>query len=442
MTANDLQLRLTEICRQIAQGEYEEAKSVLDLPPCDNPNAPIAVLVEAISMMLLRIEAREFELSKSLRKVEKSREDLKQHKKRLTHENVRLRKELFRKSAIEQPIGKTPEMQEVIRQAGRVAQVSSTVLLCGETGTGKSLFAQYIHEMSDRVESPFVAINCSSLPPAMIDSELFGVDYENSFEENSRIGRFEQAEGGTIFLEEIGTLPLESQIKLLNFLETGKIKKVGSDNFVPINVRIIAATSENLEQNVKNKTFREDLYYRLNVISMHLPPLRERRSDIPLLVTHIIKTKNSDNPRLPSNINIEALDILVRYNWPGNVRELENTMERAMLFAKGRRLILADLPSEIINIVNRTHLPLLPVVPKPNRENVSGKDPFTGKNVRKLIEDAGLPTLEDVENMFIITILTHFRGNKSVAARTLGISREGLRMRIDKIKSDLSNSSQ
>lgn len=265
--------------------------------------------------------------------------------KKLQQENQQLRSELNKKYKFDQIIGSSEQIQNVLRLIERVADSDSTVLVTGESGTGKELIARAIHYNSPRATGPFVPINCGAIPAELLESELFG-HMKGAFTGAiaNRIGRFEMADGGTIFLDEIGDLEPSLQVKLLRALQERSFEPVGSTKTVSVNVRVIAATNINLEEAVDNGRFREDLFYRLNVIPLVVPALRERKTDIPLLLTHFMDIFNKTKGRGLTGIATDALEALVNYPWPGNIRELENLVER-MTILKGQGAIeVADLP--------------------------------------------------------------------------------------------------
>jgi transcriptional regulator with GAF, ATPase, and Fis domain len=245
-------------------------------------------------------------------------------------------------------VGKDPRMQVIYGLIEDIAPTEATVLIQGESGTGKELVARAIHKLSPRQDKPFIVINCSAYPATLIESELFGHEkgaFTGAIRQKS--GRFEQAHGGTVFLDEIGEIPLSAQIKLLRVLQTQKFERVGGEKTVAVNVRILAATNKNLLEEVKNGNFREDLYYRLNVIPIHLPPLRERRNDIPLLARHFLERFAAAQGKRIVEFSPEAMRLILDYAWPGNVRELENIVEHATVLAKSGRIEALDLPAAL-----------------------------------------------------------------------------------------------
>lgn len=320
-------------------------------------------------------------------------------RRRLLDHTRQLEAELATKYRFENLIGSSPKMLKIFRMIERLAQNESTVLIQGESGTGKELIARAIHFNSKRREGSFIPIDCSTLPDGIIESELFG-HTKGSFTgaHTTTTGLFRAAEGGTLFLDEVGDLPTNVQAKLLRSLQEREIKPVGTTRSLKINVRVISATNKDLESAVKSGSFRQDLYYRLNVIPIYVPPLREREEDIPLLVKHFIQRFNTPQRKI-KGIDPEALNLLYHYHWPGNVRELENCIEAA--FALGRsKLIEAD--------------DILPKLREP--------------------PDEGLMqfTLDELEKEHIKKILENARGNKVQAAKILGLSRRSLYRRLAK----------
>ena len=302
-------------------------------------------------------------------------------------------------------IGNSKSIDELKKFTKKIGQSNSNVLILGESGTGKELFAHSIHQNSKRVNSPFIKVNCGAIPYELLESELFGYE-EGSFtgaKKGGKIGKFKAADGGTIFLDEIGDLPMNMQVKLLRVIQDKEIEKIGSNNSEEIDVRIIAATNKNLEKMVKEEMFRLDLYYRLNVVNIKIPPLNKRIEDIEVLSQYLIeKISKRENVKV-DGVSNEALELLKRYNWPGNVRELENILERAINF----------LDKE--TIIKPKHLP--------SKITGSMKD----KEIKSLKS-----TLEEVERQAIIDSLIISKGNKTLAAEKLGISRTSLYEKISK----------
>ncbi len=317
----------------------------------------IAVLHAADQMTVSELQATREQLERAL---EAARGDVRALRERLRSDYVEVRREVRGLKSTQSLVAESRAVQQVLAQIEQVAPTTATVLLLGETGAGKEVFAEAIHELSPRRQKKIVRVNCSAIPTALVESELFGRErgaYTGAL--SRQIGRFELAEGSTIFLDEIGELPLDVQTKLLRVLQNRVIERLGSSTSVPVNVRIIAATNRDLDQAVEDKTFREDLYYRLNVFPVRVPPLRERVEDIPTLVWAFIEEfASSCNKRIES-LSKASLHALQTYSWPGNVRELRNVVERAVITARGPDLTI-DPPRET-SFTKRRSLRLLDV---------------------------------------------------------------------------------
>ena len=304
-------------------------------------------------------------------------------------------------------IGQNEKFIQIIEYAKKISDSKSTILITGESGTGKEVFAQSIHNHSDRHNETFVAVNCGAIPRNLIESELFGYE-EGAFTGAKRggyAGKFEIADGGTIFLDEIGEMPLDMQIKLLRVIEEGIINKIGSSKQIPVNVRIIAATNKDLRSEAEKGSFRKDLYYRLNVLPVHLPPLRERRDDIPLLINYFMKKASKHLEKNIVEITDSQLEYFINYNWPGNIRELENIVEL---------------------IINTESVPI----------------ELLAKNTSSEIFESNVPDeclrLEYMERQHIIKVLKRYNGNIAVAAKSLGIGRNTLYRKMNNYSIDCS----
>ena len=334
-------------------------------------------------------------------------------------------------------VGRCEPMQKVFKLIGQLSTSDATALITGESGTGKELIARAIYSHSGRATRPFLAINCAAIPENLLESELFGHE-KGAFTGASvqRIGKFEQCHGGTIFLDEIGDMTPATQTKILRVLQSGTFERVGGNQPISVDARVIAATNKGLEQAVAARSFREDLFYRLNVVRIAVPPLRERASDIPLLVNYFLK-KFAVPPQAPKSIAREALAALELYSWPGNVRELENAIRRALVVAKGDAILPADLPGEVTG--PRTVAASSPAAGSSPVAAPSG--PLPGdipalaqalfKHVRR---DPRLKLIPTVERELIIQALLEVKGNQVQAAKLLGITRATLRNRIEKFK--------
>lgn len=319
-----------------------------------------------------------------------------EHRK-LRVENRSLRQEITRRerTASGRPVGSSKAWLDIVQLAETVAPTESTILIQGESGTGKEVIARYIHQLSLRTDGPFLSINCGALPESLLESELFG-HVKGSFTGavKDKSGLFTAAAGGTFFLDEIGETTAATQVKLLRVLQHREVIPVGATEAIPIDTRLVAATNRDLEEEIKRGSFRSDLFYRLNVIALHLPPLRERRDDIPLLVDWFLHKASELRSEPPKQVSTAALDILQSFNWPGNVRELENALERAVILTAGPIIDVAVLPERI------TQRRAEPLVSERMRTN---------------------PTLEAIERAYILWVLQSEGGNKTRAADVLGI---------------------
>jgi DNA-binding NtrC family response regulator len=419
--------RLVTICGQISSGSYEEAKALFDLPLIHAADEPTRILLEALDMMMVRIEAREFERDRLMAEILSAREELEKHRARLAVENRRLRERVHAQAAVSNPFGESAAMRSILAQAERMALTKANLLLTGETGSGKGLLARHIHEIGPRAGKAFVTVNCAAIPDSLLESELLGIEAGVASGVQARVGRFEQASGGTILLDEIGDMPLESQAKILHVIENGVVERVGGRKRVPIDTRVIAATHRDLERLVEQKTFREDLFYRLNIMRLHIPPLRERPDDIPSLTRRILADLADGEGHTPRRVSAETLRLLTRYPWPGNIRELRNALERAALLADGDRIVPADLPPSLLAGYEPEEKETLPPpvsAPQVLAAETGGAEEGFPPDIR---------TLEEVESAHILNILARHNGNKSRAARALGISREGLRVRLARL---------
>jgi two-component system, NtrC family, response regulator AtoC len=325
----------------------------------------------------------------------------------LRRENRALRDEIRKEHRFEDILAKSARMQEIFRTISKIAEYKTTVLVTGESGVGKELVARAIHRRSTRRGGQFVAVNCGAIPENLLESELFG-HKKGAFTDavQDRRGLFEEANTGTLFLDEIGELPLALQVKLLRVLEDEKIRRLGEARDTQVDVRIIAATHRDLQAETKAGRFREDLFYRLNVLPIHCPPLRERRDDIPLLIDHFVAKNNSRLGTSIRGLDTETRRLLYEYGWPGNVRELENTIERAMVLSEGEQIVAADLPERIREARDPVQVQL-----------ASGE-----LSVKK--------TTRIIEEILIRRALTKTKGNRTRAAEVLEISHRALLYKI------------
>jgi len=326
-----------------------------------------------------------------------------EERERLRKENILLKKEIKKEFGFENIITKNDKMLQIFETIHKISDYDTSVLIIGESGTGKELVAKAIHYNSKRSGKPFIAINCGAIPENLLESELFGY-VKGAFTDanQNKKGLFEEANGGTLLLDEIGELPSNLQVKLLRALQEGEVRKVGDTKQIKLDVRIIAATSKNLGQEVRNDSFREDLFYRLNVIQIDLPPLRERREDIPLLINHFINRYNEKHHLKAKNIASAALNVLVEYDWKGNIRELENAIERAVILSEGSRIDVSALPPDIRKL-------------KAPREKEMVNDEYSIKRIHLIMEE-----------QLIKKALDKTKGNRTQAAKLLEISHPSL----------------
>jgi two-component system NtrC family response regulator len=331
----------------------------------------------------------------------------------IEHNNLKseiqiLKNQLKEKFKIDSFISHSAKMEEVLSVAARAADSKATILISGESGTGKEVLAKSIHYVSPRKEKAFVAVNIPALPETLLESELFGHE-KGAFTgaDKAKKGRFELADGGTIFLDEIGDIPINLQVKLLRVLQEHQIERVGSTENINIDVRIIAATHQNLEEKIKDGSFREDLYYRLNIVSLHIPPLRERKEDILPLIEYFTEKYSKENNRKKLTLSKEAVDSLIKYNFPGNVRELENIIERAVVLCRSEAITLNDLPNVVKGFMAEKEIPQI--------------------EAGSLIEQ-----VEELERKLIFDALSSANGNQSQAGRMLGLTERNLRYKMQK----------
>jgi transcriptional regulator with GAF, ATPase, and Fis domain len=330
---------------------------------------------------------------------------------RLRSENRMLQRQLCSRYGFDNIVGTSSALREALEAVAKVAETNSTVLITGESGTGKELIARALHYNSPRTDRMFVTVNCGAIPEELLESELFG-HVKGAFTNavNHREGRFSVADGGTLFLDEIGDMSPNLQVKLLRVLQDGTFEPVGSSKTRAVDVRLVAATNQDLEQAIRERRFREDLFYRLNVIPIEMPALRDRRDDIELLAHHFLKTANRDREQKVSGFNTEALDRIRAHSWPGNIRELENMVERLAVLCEGGRIEVQDLPRELRRSLDA------PILTVPQL-------PPTGLSFRDLVDD--------FETDLILQALEQTHWNKNQAARLLGLNRTTL---IEKIK--------
>ena len=376
------------------------------------PKPPVCILMTAYGSEEIAVEAMKRGADDYIAKGRMQIDELEMRiarslrRQNLEVENVALRQQLDTKFGLEHIVGESPVMKDVFDVVQQVAPTRATVLLLGESGTGKELIAKAIHQLSPRAKQPMVTVHCAALSPTLLESELFGHE-KGAFTgaHERRIGRFEQAQGGTLFLDEIGEIDATLQIKLLRFLGERTFERVGSGKTISADVRLVTATNKNLEELMKAGTFREDLFFRLNAVPVHLPPLRERMSDIPLLARAFLKEFATENNKAVSDFTGDALEALMVYRWPGNVRELRAAMEHAVVFCRGERISLRDLPPSVRNTAGTP----------PEPEQLLGRSKLTVK---------------EAEKQLLIRALKETGGNRTLAAKRIGMSRRTLHRKL------------
>jgi DNA-binding NtrC family response regulator len=373
-------------------------------------NPPICILMTAYGSEELAVEAMKRGADDYIAKGRLQIDELEMRIARalrhrnLEAENVALRQQLQSKFGVDNIVGESPAMREVLDLVRQVAPARASVLLLGESGTGKELIAKALHQLSPRSNAPMVTVHCAALAPTLLESELFGHEkgaFTGAHERH--IGRFEQAQGGTLFLDEIGEIDAAVQIKLLRFLGERTFERVGSNKTLTADVRVIAATNKDLQEQVKSGKFRDDLFFRLAVVQIHLPPLRERPGDIPLLAKRFLEELAAENDKNVNEFTPESLEAIMNYSWPGNVRELRTAIEHAVVLSRGEKIGLRDLP---------------PVV--------RGE---TGGSAARLVSQGDL-TVAEVEKQLIIRALKDTGGSRTEAAKKLGMSRRTLHRKL------------
>lgn len=332
-------------------------------------------------------------------------------------------------------VGNSPAIQAVFEIAKKAASSDSTVIIFGESGTGKELIARALHHNSSRINNPFIAVNCAAIPNDLLESELFGYE-KGAFTGamQTRVGRFELATDGTVFLDEIGDMPLPLQVKLLRVLAEQEIDRIGGNKSIKIDARVIAATNRNLEDDVKNGKFREDLFYRLNVIPIYMPPLRERRTDIPLLVNYFLQSFNKKRNKAVKGVSDQAMEILVNYNWPGNIREMANFVERMVVLSNGHMLTPHDLPEKVVTGLSKSDWDPSPPEPEPQEDPSEVLQKSLKKSFFVGLPEEGIAlkqVVEDFERELILEALEKTEWVKNKAAILLGLNRTTL---VEKLK--------
>ena len=394
--------QLIKLCRDISRGKYGHEKDLFELTKNGVYPDLVTELAEAFGMMMVQVETRQYRLEGMIDELKKSGEDLLAAKKRLSHENTQLRQTLRRNFHPIRILGNSPALLSLLEQIRKIADMPVNVLITGETGTGKELVAKMIHYNSQRSDNPFVPLNCSAIPETLFEAEIFGVEKGVATGVEKRIGKIEQADSGTLFFDEIGDMPMTAQAKVLRVIQDRILDRVGGRKALPVDVRFIAATNKDLKEAVSTKMFREDLFYRLNVIHLHMPALRERPEDIPLLANFFLEQSCKRLGRQPMRFSQDVVRRMTTYDWPGNVRELENEVERAVALAATDTIGVDDLRETV------------------REAQVAVRQKAAGPTA----------SLQDAEHQLILRTLDMTGGNRSEAARLLSLSREGLRKKM------------
>ncbi len=431
---------MEHICNDLAWGRYDRAGELFELTRNTEYPASVAKLAESFGLMLVKVEAREYRLEGMVAELRRVGDELCEARRRLLRENQGLKQGLVERYSAKRIVAQCPAMRAVLGQVERIADTSISVLITGETGTGKELLAKALHYNSPRKAGPFIALNCSAVPETLFERELFGIEKGVATGVLMHRGLLEQAQGGTLLLDEIADMPMSCQGKLLRVLEERELTRVGGTRVLPLDVRILAATNKDMALAVQSGAFRGDLFFRLNVMSLHLPPLRERGEDIQQLTRHFLDLHSRSMGREQPRLAKSALDALARYEWPGNVRELSNEVERLVALSFVDEIHIEDLSPGIRGsqereltspsvISNQSHVPA-----RPSR-SFEPAQPLTVSD-----EPGSVPpivtvpaSLHETEKMLIQNALRSTQGNKTQAAKVLGISREGLRKKLKRL---------
>ena len=410
---------LIRLCDDLAWGRPADEDTLFALTREGSSSPDLERLAEAFGMMIVKVEAREFHRAELLEKVEQLSQELEKSRLRLHEENRQVVETLQKEYNVRRIIGRCPAMRQVVAQALAIARRPINTLILGPSGTGKEIFAKTIHYHSPRRDAPFVAVNCTAIPDSLFESEMFGIEKGVATGVNARRGLVEEASGGTLFLDELADMSLPNQAKLLRVLEEREVLRVGSARPVPVDIKVIAATNVDLRQAVAQGRFREDLYYRLNVAELTLPPLRERGDDILLLARHLLAQHAHNMERAALPLAPATQQCLLAYDWPGNVRELSNEMERAAALTVDTVIRPSDLSPKLLAALAR-----------------HGCIKTSASAPREPLPDIQTTfNLEQAERLLVQRALDACQGNKSRAAELLGITREGLRkklLRLDK----------
>ncbi|MBQ4567018.1 MAG: sigma-54-dependent Fis family transcriptional regulator [Desulfovibrio sp.] len=406
--------KLIGLCDDLAWGRPTDEAALYELTQQGASTPELERLAEAFGLMSVKVEAREYQRTLLIEELEERNRQLEEIRTQLEGQQAQLVENLRREYNVRRVIGQCAAMKRVVTQALAIARHPVNTLILGPTGTGKEVIAKTIHYHSARRKAPFVAVNCSAIPDTLFESEMFGIEKGVATGVSSRRGLVEEASGGTLFLDELGELPLTHQAKLLRVLEESEVVRVGSSRPIAVDIKVIAATNADLEQAIKEKRFREDLYWRINVAELRLPPLNERGDDILLLARHLLAQHSRSLGRSVLKLAPATRQCLLSYDWPGNVRELSNEMERAAALALENIIRPSDLSHRLLSALGRSGS----IGTQEDPPSPSPLDPAPDYN------------LEKTEQRLIQQALAKSNGNKSRAAELLGITREGLRKKL------------
>ena len=409
----------TELCGALAVGNYEESDRLFALTKEGTGPVELVRLAEAFGLMLVRVEAREYHNAQLVQELRAKNAELEALHAVLVEKNDALQKQMQDMlSPGRGVIGQSKAMRTVFDLARSIALRPINTLILGPTGTGKEVMARFIHQNSPRCKAPFIAVNCTAIPDTLFESAMFGIEKGVATGVNARKGLIEEASGGTLFLDELAEMNLANQAKLLRVLELGEVTKVGSAHATPVDINLICATNVDLEKAVQEGRFREDLFYRVNVVELRLPPLNERDDDILLLAQSFLEKNCAEMKRPRLSLSPAVQGLLMRYSWPGNVRELSNEMKRAAALTPGKVVELEHLSPRILTTdTAKKYL-------SQRKKNEVQEAQFTSFN------------LQEMENKLIRQALKEAEGRKARAAELLGITREGLRKKLQRIEGE------
>lgn len=421
--------KMEEICHDLAWNRFDRSGELFELTRSQRYPEQISKFAESFGMMLVKLEAREYSMEQIMARLRETAKKLEISRRQLLKENTGLKKGLMKRFSSRRIIGKSPEIRKILAQVNRIADTSVNVLISGETGTGKELIAKALHFNSFRKTSPCITVNCSAIPETLFESELFGIEKGVATGVNKRIGLVEKADGGTLFLDEILDMPMSCQAKILRLLEEREVTRVGGSKPIQVDIRVVAATNKDLRSEAEAGRFRKDLFFRLNVVALTLPPLRRRKEDIPLLLKRFLQVhcQNINTPLM--EISRDAMQTFKNYDWPGNIREMENEIERLVALSYSPLIRIDDISREILEAVEHEDPGSIPSITEADEH----AGPFTPAEDLPRCPKPGIPDKIQLERTIIERALQTTGNNKTQAAKLLGISREGLRKKIKRL---------